>query len=143
MIRNYLTIAFRNLVKYKLISFINLFGLTVGLTCCLLILTYIINELSYDKYNRKAENIYRIERTFKSPESGIVSLKLGTIAPPFGPLLENDFKEIKKLTRLLSNGNVTFKYEDKLFNEQNSISPTSICLKYLMLTLQEEILKRY
>ena len=46
MIRNYLKIAFRNLGKYKFISFINLFGLTIGLTCCLLILTYITNELS-------------------------------------------------------------------------------------------------
>jgi len=44
---------------------------------------------------------------------------LGSIAPPFAPLLLNDFKEIKKLTRLLSNGNTSFKYEDKIFNEQN------------------------
>ena len=48
MIYNYLKIAVRNLRKYKFISFINLFGLTVGLTCCLLILTYILNELSFD-----------------------------------------------------------------------------------------------
>jgi putative ABC transport system permease protein len=48
MIRNYLKIAFRNLAKYKLISFINIFGLTVGLTCCLLIVCYIKNELSFN-----------------------------------------------------------------------------------------------
>ena len=51
MIQNYLKIALRNLLKHKFISFINLFGLTIGLTCCLLITTYIINELSYDRYN--------------------------------------------------------------------------------------------
>ena len=55
MIYNYLKIAFRNLLKYKFISFINLFGLTVGIACCLLILTYIINELSYDKFHPERE----------------------------------------------------------------------------------------
>lgn len=119
MISNYLKIAFRNLMKYKFISFINLFGLTVGLTCCLLILTYILNELSYDRYSKNANNIYRVTRTFSNPETGIASLNLGTVAPPFGPLLENDFKEIKKITRLLPNGRTPMRYEDKMFNEQN------------------------
>jgi putative ABC transport system permease protein len=119
MIRNYLKIAIRNLVKHKFISFINLFGLTVGLTCCFLILVYILHELSYDKYNKNAENIYRVERTFLNPETGDKSLELGSIAPPFAPLLVNDFKEIKTLTRLLSSGNTSFKYKEKIFNEQN------------------------
>ena len=119
MFKNYFKIAFRNLMKYKFISGINLFGLTVGLTCCLLILTYIINELSFDKYHPQAKNIYRVERTFMNPQTGALSLELGTIAPPFAPLLLNDFKEIKKLTRLLPNGNTTFRYEEKMFNEQN------------------------
>src|SRR5918998_1581283 len=104
MIRNYLKIAFRNLTKYKFISFINLFGLTTGIACCLLILTYIINELSYDKYNDHADRIYRVTRSFRNPETGVISLNLGTVAPPFGPLLVNDFKEIENITRLLPNG---------------------------------------
>ena len=90
MITNYLKIAFRNLMKYKFISFINLFGLTVGLACCLLILTYIVHELSFDKYHGKADRTYRITRQFNSAE-GKVWLHLGTISPPFGPLLTNDF----------------------------------------------------
>jgi putative ABC transport system permease protein len=119
MFRNYFKIAVRNLMKYKFISGINLFGLTIGLTCCLLILAYIINELSFDKYHPNAKNVYRVERTFLNPETGALSLELGAIAPPFAPFLLNDFKEIKKLTRLLPNGNTSFKYEDKIFNEQN------------------------
>lgn len=119
MISNYLKIAFRNLMKYKFISFINLFGLTVGLTCCLLILTYILNELSYDRYSKNSDNIYRVTRSFNNPETGAPSLNLGTVAPPFGPLLVNDFKEIKKITRLLPNGQTPMRYEDKMFNEQN------------------------
>src|SRR6187431_554688 len=105
MIKNYFKIAFRNLLKYRFISFINLFGLTVGLTCCLLIFTYILNEVSYDRYHPEADRIYRITRSFRNAETGVVSLNLGTVAPPFGPLLTNDFKEIEKITRLLPAGN--------------------------------------
>src|SRR5450432_3896756 len=54
MLKNYFRIALRNLGKYKFISFVNLFGLTVGMTCCLIILTYILNETSYEKYNPNA-----------------------------------------------------------------------------------------
>ncbi len=83
MLKNYFKIAWRNLMKYKFISFINLFGLTVGLTCCLLILTYILNELSYDKYNKNAGNVYRLTRTFYNGD-GDATLNLTTEAPPFG-----------------------------------------------------------
>lgn len=119
MLRNYFKIAFRNLLKHKFISGINLFGLTVGIACCLLILAYILHELSFDKYNPNAKSVYRVERTFLNPETGALSLELGSIAPSFTPYLLNDFKEIKTLTRLLANGNTSFKYEDKIFNEQN------------------------
>jgi putative ABC transport system permease protein len=119
MIYNYLKIAVRNLLKYKFISFINLFGLTIGLTCCLLILSYILNELSFDKYNKNAGNIYRVTRLFRNPETRASSLNLGTIAPPFGPLLINDFKEINKVTRLVDNSPAPLRYEEKMFNEQN------------------------
>src|SRR5215470_3659244 len=101
MIRNYLKIAFRNLTKYKFISFINLFGLAVGLASCFLILTFILHELSYDKDNPNADRTYRVTRKFFNPETGVASLNLGTISPPFAPYLENDFKEIEKLTRLI------------------------------------------
>ena len=118
MIRNYLKIAWRNLTKYKFISFINLFGLTVGLTCCLLILTYILNEVSFDKYNKNADRTYRITRTFYNG-NGDVALNLSTISPPFGYYLPTDFPEIEKMTRLLNNGTTPLRYKEKLINEQN------------------------
>src|SRR6476619_2342051 len=118
MFRNYLKIALRNLRKYKAISFINLFGLTVGLTCCLLILAYIIHDVSYDKYQPAADRTYRLSRSFHS-EEGVQSLHLGAIAPPFGPLLKAEFPEIQIMTRLLSNGNTAFVYDEKKFYEQN------------------------
>ncbi|MES1225158.1 MAG: ABC transporter permease, partial [Bacteroidota bacterium] len=118
MIRNYIKIALRNLLKYRFISFINLFGLTVGLTCCLLITTYIINELSFDRYNKNADNVYRVTRSFNN-QDGIVSLKLSTVSPPFGYYLPGDFPEIKKLTRLYDDGATPIRYQEKLINEEH------------------------
>ena len=119
MLRNYFKIAFRNLMKYKFISFINLFGLSVGLACCLLIFTYIRYEISFDKFHENAENIYRVQRTFNDPESGMLSLSLGAIAPPFATLLENDFKEIENITRFIPNGSTPLRYNDKMFNQND------------------------
>lgn len=119
MFKNYFKIAVRNLTKYKFISFINLFGLTVGLTCCLLITAYIVNELSYDRYNKNADNIYRVERTFLNAETGALSLQLGAVAPPFGPLLQNDFQAVKKMTRILPIGTSAIKYKENIFNQDN------------------------
>ena len=103
----------------KFISFINLFGLTVGLSCCLLIAIYILNELSYDRYNKNADNIYRIERTFLNAETGALSLELGAVAPPFAPLLQNDFKDIKEVTSILPAGTSAIKYGENIFNQDN------------------------
>lgn len=117
MLKNYLRIALRNLAKYKLISFINLFGLTVGLACCLLILTFILHETSYDKYNHNADRIWRVTTSFNNKD-GIVSLRLAATAPPVGPLLQNDFPDIQKVTRLLHGYTTPLRYEDKIFNEK-------------------------
>ncbi len=118
MIRNYLRSAFRNIKKHPFISFINIFGLTVGLTCCLLILTYVINERSYDKYNKNADDVYRVTRIFYSAPN-VESLHLSSIAPAFGPRLLSAFPDIKEMTRTLPLGTISFHYKEKLLNEQN------------------------
>ncbi len=119
MIKNYLRSALRNINRHKFISFINISGLTIGLTCCLLILIYIMNEVSYDRFNTHAKNIYRVTRSFNSVD-GVVNLRLGAVAPPFGPLLKNEFPDIQKITRILSSGGVTLRYKNKLFNEKET-----------------------
>lgn len=116
MLQNYFKMAWRNLMKHKFISFINLFGLTVGLTCCLLITVYILHETSYDKYNTNANRIYRVTRSFNNKD-GAVTLRLGTVAPPFGPLIQNYFPDIQKITRILPNGKTPVRYGEKIFNE--------------------------
>ncbi|WP_295798805.1 ABC transporter permease [Mucilaginibacter sp.] len=119
MIRNYLRSALRNIKRHPFISFINIFGLTVGLTCCLLILAYIINERSYDKFNKNSNDIYRVTRTFYTAP-GVENLHLSSVAPPFGPLLQTAFSDIKKITRVLPTGTTALKYKDKLFNEKGA-----------------------
>ncbi|MEO6167796.1 MAG: FtsX-like permease family protein, partial [Chitinophagales bacterium] len=83
-----------------------------------MILVYIINELSYDRYNENADRTYRITRVFYA-DNGSTSFNLGALAPAFGPLLQNDFPDIEKMTRLFSSGG-TFKYGENVFNENNA-----------------------
>ncbi|MEM9983740.1 MAG: ABC transporter permease, partial [Bacteroidota bacterium] len=59
MFRNYLKTAFRNLIKQKFYAIINILGLSVGIACCLLITFWVIDELSYDKFHQKSDQIYR------------------------------------------------------------------------------------
>jgi putative ABC transport system permease protein len=100
MIKNYLKIAFRALLRNKLGAFINIFGLALAMTCTILIYIFITDELAYDGYHSNRDRIYRVTRNFRSPD-GSVNLHLGHVAPPFGPLLKNDFPEVEAVARTL------------------------------------------
>lgn len=117
MIRNYIKIAFRNLLKHKSFSFINIIGVAIGLACFLLLTIYVKDELSYDKHNVNADRIYRLSRTFLSKD-GTESLRLGHAAPPFGPLIKQDFPQIEEVVRLLETDAIV-RYQEHLFNEEN------------------------
>ena len=60
MLKNQLTIAIRNILRQKGYTFINIMGLCIGIACCVLILLYVQDEMTYDRYNEKADRIYRI-----------------------------------------------------------------------------------
>ena len=60
MIRNYLKIAFRNIIRHKAFTAINIAGLAIGMTCSIFILLWVQNELSYDRFHKNADEIYRI-----------------------------------------------------------------------------------
>ena len=96
MFYNYLKIALRLLSRNKLISTINILGLALALTGSLMIGIFLHDELSYDRYHENSDHIYRVTRNFLSPD-GSVSLHLGLVAAPFGPLLKNDFSDIKEV----------------------------------------------
>jgi putative ABC transport system permease protein len=116
MLKINLILAYRNLLKYKGFSFINLFGLTVGLCCCLLIGIYIANELSFDRYHAKADRIWRVSREFRAKD-GAMQLHLGHLAPPFGPLLKNEFSVVEEAARMLQS-NASLRKDDQLFLEE-------------------------
>jgi len=117
MIRNYFKIAWRNIIRNKTYSFINLMGLVTGITCFLLLFLFIKDELSYDRYHTHAKDIYRVNRTFLSTD-GTASLRLGHVAPPFGPLIKEDFSQVKEAVRLLGT-NALIRKGEKIFLEEN------------------------
>jgi len=116
MFKNYLKIALRNILKYKGYSLINILGLAVGMASCILILLYVQDELSYDKYHEKADQIFRVTREWFNSD-GSSSLHLGHVAPPIAPLLKNDFPDIIHAVRLNDNGNTLLRYQDKVVQE--------------------------
>ena len=99
MFRNYLKIAWRNLQKNKAFSFINILGLSVGLTCCMLISLYIVHETSYDKHLPNADRLYRLGTNFI--DQGVEDKGLTTSAP-LGQMLQQEYPEILSSTRSLN-----------------------------------------
>lgn len=101
MLRNYLKIAWRNLRKQRSYAFINIAGLAVGLTCCLLIVLYVSDELSYDRYNTKADRTYRIHTDAKF---GGRAVELAVTPDPLGPTLRQDYPQVEQFVRLHHRG---------------------------------------
>lgn len=113
MLKNYFKVAYRNLLKNKLHSFINLFGLSVAIAFC--IVAYLNHDynVSFDMFHRNAEEIYRIKSVRVQNERTRV---WGYTPRPLGPALAQDFPAIKNAVRL-SPASVVFKFGDKIFNE--------------------------
>src|ERR1700722_4298401 len=97
MLKNYFKIAFRNLIRNKVYSAINIIGLAIGMAACIVILLFVFYEKSFDNFHTK--NIYRLNEVQKF--EGMVSWqKVGLSMFPMGPTLKNDFPEIKNFTRI-------------------------------------------
>src|SRR5258705_2444156 len=113
MFKNYIKTAFRNLVKNKLYSGINIIGLTTALAACLLIGVFIIHELSYDKFNQKADRIVRVTMEYKNAETVNAVASTGT---KVGPQFKRTFPAVEEYVRTFLSHN-TVKLEDKIFDE--------------------------
>jgi putative ABC transport system permease protein len=98
MIFNYLKIAWRNMMKSKAFSFINIFGLAVGLTCCMLISVYLAYEWNYDGYQQDVGHLYQVETKFSMSGK---EFTLAATAAPFAPAVARDFPEVKEALRIL------------------------------------------
>ena len=117
MLKNYFKTAWRNLWKHKTASVINIFGLTAGLTCCLLIALYIRHELSYDQFELKGDRIARVIMEY-SFDGSSQSNKGNYTSVRVAPVFMRTFPEVETAVKMTETERVV-QYEDKLFNEKN------------------------
>ena len=99
MFKNYLKIGIRNFLKFKSFTVINIFGLSIGIACTLLIVLFIKNELSYDRFHHRLDSIYRLSSNWHRPD-GSVSFRYGSVPIPLGPVLNEYFEDIKYVVRI-------------------------------------------
>lgn len=113
MLKNYLLIAFRNLIRRKSFSVLNIFGLTIGLACSVLIFLWVQDEMSYDNFNKNAGSIYRVT-------ASTLGTDLAVISPASAPVFKSQIPEIKGATRVKTAGYL-FYTGTQMFDEKNVI----------------------
>jgi putative ABC transport system permease protein len=109
MLRNYLKIAYRNLVKNKMFSAINIFGLAIGIAACLLITLYVVDELSFDKFHQKGNRIYRLHNDIVY---GGKDMRMAQTPDILAPTLKKDYPQVENYVRLYSQGPFLIKKPD-------------------------------
>jgi putative ABC transport system permease protein len=106
MLKTFIKIALRTLLKNKGFTFINVFGLALGLATCLLIIFFVVDELSYDRYNTKYDRIYRVNTDLKY---GGILTSFAIVAPPVADALKSNFPEVENAVRISPAINIRFK----------------------------------
>ncbi len=156
MFKNYLKIALRNLIKYKIYSAINIVGLSIGIACCILLFLFVLNEHSYDSFHANKDNLYRV---YVSRSLSDGQTRLSPFVPmPFGPALESEFPEVKatirfqKWTAVVGSGNNLLReqviFTDPAFFEAFSFpllagNPNQALLSGNAIVLSEEMAQKY
>ncbi len=118
MIRNYIKTAFRSLQKNKGFTAINVLGLALGLATCLLIVFYVADELSYDRYNENAGRIYRVNEQLKLGDNKV---EYAVCMPPLAKTLKNDFPDVENTVRLKNLGGMHVKKGNENILEYNTL----------------------
>ncbi len=132
MLRNYLKTAFRNLWRNKGFSAINILGLAIGLATCLLILIYVTDELSFDRFNVNADRIYRIDNDIRF---GGNSMTLAVAPAPAGPTFLRDYPEVEKEVRFRDNGGRLVKKGNQNIKEESVILADSTLFEVFTLPM--------
>jgi putative ABC transport system permease protein len=118
MLYNYFIVAFRNLNRHRLFSFINILGLAIGITCCTLLALFIKDEFSYERHFQDHENIYRVTTTIISDQ---LNGKVQRTSPPIAMTMLREFPELASAARVVQMPNVDrhlIRYADKTFYER-------------------------
>lgn len=119
MLQNYLKIAFRNLLKFKGYAAVNIFGLAIGIACCLLIVQHLRDELSYDQHHENLDRLYRVGSIFKSSEG---DTKTASSPSPLAWELAENYPEVEAAARIMQAPNINqylVKVGDQSFYEEN------------------------
>jgi len=132
MIGNFLKLAMRNLVKRKGYSLLNILGLAIGITCCLLIFQYVAFEKSYEKFNKESADIVRLR--LDSYQQGKLQWKSATSYPAIGPTLKKEYPEVQDFCRLIDNDmllsnderNIHFNEKKGYFADQSAIEMLNV-----------------
>jgi len=114
MLKNYLKIALRNLRKHKAYSFINIAGLAIGISCCALIMLYVQDELSFDRFHKNADRIYRVALSAAASGTPINS---ATTSAPMAAALVQEYPEVRGAARFWPIGRVLIGHENNRFYE--------------------------
>lgn len=131
MFKNYLLILYRNLLRQKMYTAINILGLSIGLTGCILIGLYVVNELSYDKYHKNHDRIYRV---VFSGKFGTTEIN-GPVSPaPLAETLLREIPEVEKVFRLRNIGDQPIIYDNKLYYQNRFLFADSTFLTEFQVT---------
>ncbi len=133
MIKNYFKIAWRSLVKNKVYSVLNILGLAISLSCFILITLYVLDELSYDRFNEKSERIYRLNSDISM---GGEMQRLPFTSDMMGPIMANDYPEVEEFVRIYnSNGSKLLKKGNEYIKESQVAHADSTLFKVFTLPL--------
>ena len=114
MFKNYIKVTFRNFKRHKGYSLINITGLTLGITCSVIIFLYVRNELSYDTFHEKADRIFRINQRGLIGNTKIAG---PSTCPPLAGTVMNDYPEVEKAIRIYSESSIKIQYNNNIFIE--------------------------
>ncbi|RYU97570.1 ABC transporter permease [Emticicia agri] len=133
MIRNYLKIAWRSLLKNKLQTLINITGLSIGMASCILILMFVFDELSYDKFWKNGDRVYRmsLERIYPGR-----STKYAIIPPSYAQSVKKELPEVEETVRIFNNGGGTLiRHNNQILEENNVLFADSNFFKVFQLPM--------
>lgn len=112
MLKNYLKTAVRNMRRQKVFSIVNIFGLSLGLASCILILLFVSDELSFDRFHDNSDRLYVVVNRNEFHDRTFLAASMGT-----GPVMERDFPEVERVVRISDRNQASVRYHDHIFNE--------------------------
>lgn len=115
MLKNYFTIAFRNFKRQPGYTFLNIFGLTLGIAATLFILLYITEESRFDTHHEKADRIYRVSSDITEPDD---HFRWAYTQIPLAPQLKQDYPEVEEYVRFIDNGRTRLEHKDRFYFEE-------------------------